>query len=91
MHNIYVTLSCLHSSEGLDLLQDITIEDLQKAKQRDGASKYMNLQYNNNFNGKQKVHTKDFQSKCTNTSKSQATSPKPQIKPTFTKTLKCSK
>jgi hypothetical protein len=88
MHNIYVTLSRLRSSEGLVLLRDITIEDLQKAKYRDGALEYMNPEQNNNSNGKQKIHTKDFQSKCTNTSKPRAMSPKLEIKPTSTKTFK---
>jgi hypothetical protein len=88
MHNIYVTLSRLRSSEGLALLRDITIEDLQKAKYRDGALEYMNPEQNNNSNGKQNIHTKDFQSKCTNTSKPQATSPKLEIKPTSTNTSK---
>jgi hypothetical protein len=51
----------------------------------------MNPEQNNNSNGKQKIHTKDFQSKCTNTSKPRAMSPKLEIKPTSTKTSKCPK
>jgi hypothetical protein len=45
---IYVTLFYLCSSEGLVLLQDITIEDLQKAKYCDGASKCTNPKCSNN-------------------------------------------
>jgi hypothetical protein len=30
MHNIYITLSCLHSIDGLIILRDITIQDISK-------------------------------------------------------------
>jgi hypothetical protein len=48
MHNIYVTLSCLRSSKELVLLQDITIEDLKKAKYHEGVLEYMSPEFYNN-------------------------------------------
>jgi len=32
MHNIYITLSCLHSIDGQIILQDITIQDISKTE-----------------------------------------------------------
>ncbi len=32
MHNIYITLSCLHSIDGQIILRDITIQDISKTE-----------------------------------------------------------
>jgi hypothetical protein len=42
MHNIYVIISRLQSIEGLVILRDIQIEDIQNINFREGAMKYMN-------------------------------------------------
>jgi len=47
MHNIYVILSRLQSMEGLVILRDIQIEDIQNINFRKGEMKYMNPQKKN--------------------------------------------
>ncbi len=47
MHNIYVILLHLRSIEGLVILRDIQIEDIQNINFREGAMKYMNPQKKN--------------------------------------------
>jgi hypothetical protein len=44
MHNIYVILSRLQSIEGLVIMRDIQIEDIQNINFQKGSDKYMNRQ-----------------------------------------------
>jgi hypothetical protein len=89
LHNTYVTLSRLRSSKGLVFLQDITIEDLKKAKYREGALKYMNPEFYYNVWNKSKIQTGNINLKCSVTPKSQPTSWKSKPKPTSSKTPQC--
>ena len=71
MHNIYVTLSHLRSNKGLVLLQDIAIEDLKKAKYREGALEYTNSEFYNNVQNRSKIQTGNIKLKCSIIPKSQ--------------------